>query len=274
MAPTNHERYLSRIGLTPTQARSDDRETLERLQRRHVTTIPFETLAITGDPFGDRDSEKISLAIDDLYEKIIEQRRGGFCYELNGLFGWLLAKLEFDVDRLSARIESDGELGPPADHLTLLVSLNRRYIVDVGLGIPKLRRPLALDGSVCVDAAGIEWRVVESDRPDADYAVHYRESYGDTWTRRCIFRTTPREMEYFEATCEHFQLAPESGFTGEPIVIIATDRGHMKLSPTTLTSSHNGQLEKQSIGEEEWYDVLEREFGVRYPSDKRHSSSM
>jgi N-hydroxyarylamine O-acetyltransferase len=267
MVSTNHERYLSRIGLTPAHARDNDRETLERLQQRHVTTIPFETLAITGDPFGDRDGEGVSLAIPDLYEKIVERRRGGFCYELNGLFGWLLTELGFEVNRLSARIESDGELGPPADHLTLLVSLDRRYIVDVGLGFPKLRRPLALDGTVCVDGAGIEWRVVESDRPDADYAVHYRESHSDRWMRRCILRTTPRDLCYFEATCEHFQLAPESGFTNEPIVIGATDRGHTKLSPTTLTTSTDGERQQQSVSEEEWYDVLETEFGVCYPSD-------
>ena len=267
MVSTNRERYLSRIGLKPAHARNNDRETLERLQRAHVTTIPFETLSITGTPFDDHDGDGVSLAIGDLYEKIVERRRGGFCYELNGLFGWLLAELGFDVQYLAARIDADGELGPPADHLTLLVSLDRQFIVDVGLGNPKLRRPLALDGSVGSDAAGIEWRVVESNRPDADCAVHYHESDNDGWARRCIFSMVPRELSYFEATCEYFELAPESGFTGDPVVIIATDRGHTTLSPTTLTSSSDDTLEKQPVSEEEWHNVLEREFGVQYPPD-------
>lgn len=258
----DQERYLSRIGIDPTQGRNHDLETLERLQQAHISAIPFETLSITGDPFGGHDGEGVSLALPELYEKIIERRRGGFCYELNGLFWWLLTELGFEVDRLSARIESNGELGPPADHLTLIVSLDQRYIVDVGLGIPKLRRPLTLNGTAHTDTSGIEWRITESDRPDADYTIHYREPGSNEWATRCIFRDVPREMGYFEATCEYFELAPESGFRGDPVVIRATERGHTKLSPTTLTRIVDGEPQKRSISEEEWYDLLEREFGV------------
>jgi N-hydroxyarylamine O-acetyltransferase len=169
------ERYLSRIGIEPAQVQTPDCDTLERLQQAHVTTIPFETLSITGDPFENRPGEGVSLAVSDLYEKIVTCQRGGFCYELNGLFGWLLTELGFEVDRLSARIEFDGELGPLANHLTLLVSLDQQYIVDVGWGIPKLRRPLALCGTGHTDAAGIGWRIIGSDRPDADYTIQYKE---------------------------------------------------------------------------------------------------
>lgn len=262
------ERYLSRIGIDPTQVQNPEPKTLERLQQAHITTIPFETLSITGDPFRDHDGEGVFLAVPDLYEKIVGRRRGGFCYELNGLFGWLLTELGFDVDRLSARIESNGELGPPADHLTLTVSLDQRYVVDVGLGIPKLRRPLALDGTAYVDAAGIEWRITESDRPDADYTIQYKESNSAKWATRCIFRDAPREMSYFEATCEYFQFAPESGFRGDPVVLLATERGHKKLSPTTITHIVDGDPQERSISEEEWYELLEREFGVNWLSNE------
>lgn len=172
------------------------------------------------------------------------------------------------MNRLSARIESNGELGPPADHLTLLVSLDQRYIVDVGLGIPKLRQPLALDETVHTDAAGIKWRIIASDRPDADYTIQYKESGTAEWETRCIFRDVPREMSYFEATCEYFALSPESGFRDDPVAILATDRGHTKLSPTTLTHSVDGELQERSINEEEWYDLLEHKFGVNWVSNE------
>jgi N-hydroxyarylamine O-acetyltransferase len=260
----DHERYLSRIGVEPSQVQNHDLSTLERLQQAHSTSIPFETLSITGDPFEAHDGEGVSLAIPELYDKIVERQRGGFCYELNGLFGWLLTECGFDVDRLSARIEANGELGPPADHLTLLVSLDQRYVVDVGLGIPKLRQPLALDGTTHTDAAGVKWRITESDRPDTDYTMQFREPDSTEWTTRCIFRDTPREMYYFEATCEYFEHAPESVFRGDPVVIRATERGHTKLSPTTLTHIVDGDSQKRSISEEEWYELLEREFGVNW----------
>lgn len=256
-------RYLARIGCESTWIDGRDLGTLEHLQQAHVTTIPFETLSITGDPFGDQDSGDVSLSVADIYEKIVVRHRGGFCYELNGLFGWLLDELGFEVTYCSARIESDGELGPPADHLCLLVGRDERYLVDVGLGLPKLRCPLPLDGGTLTDAAGIQWRIVESERPDADYALHYRESDDGDWTRRYILRDAPRTLRYFEATCEYFVAAPESGFTGDPVVIIATERGHAKLSTTTVTRTVDRTTTEQSIDPEKWRDVLEEEFNVQ-----------
>lgn len=259
--------YLSRIGLDPTRDRTADLETLERLQRAHVTTVPFETLAITGDPFGERDGEGVSLLLPHLYEKIVERRRGGFCFELNGLFGWLLVELGFDADRIPARVVgSDGDARPPANHHSHLVSLDREYVVDVGLGRTALRRPLPLDGSTHTDSAGIEWRVVESDRPDAEYLTQVRGPNDDEWNDRYLFDTTPRKLSFFEATCEYLATAPESPFTGDPTVTIATDRGYRKLSGETTIRNERGEETERQVDADEWYDLLEREFGLRYRS--------
>ena len=264
MDDADPEQYLSRIGVEPSDVSRRDHETLERLQRAHVTTVPFETLAITGDPYGDRDGEGVTLAVPDLYEKIVERRRGGFCYELNGLFGWLLDELGFDVERRAARVVDEGEARPPANHLTTLVSLDRPYLVDVGMGTPVMRRPLPLDGTVREDDAGVAWRVAESDRPDADYVSQFRTPDDEAWTDRFVFRDVPRELDYFEATCEFLQSAPESPFTGDPVVSIAVDGGHLKLGPETLTELPHGETAETALAGETWHDALEREFGVRY----------
>jgi N-hydroxyarylamine O-acetyltransferase len=257
-------RYLSRIGVAASDVRRQDVETLERLQRAHVTTVPFETLSITGDPYGERDGEGVTLSLPALYEKVVERRRGGFCYELNGLFGWLLDELGFDVERRAARVVSDGEARPPANHLTTLVSLDRPYLADVGMGTPVMRRPLPLDGTVREDEAGVRWRVAASDRPDTDYVSQFRTPDEETWTDRFVFRDVPRELDYFEATCEFLQRAPESPFTGDPVVSIADDEGHRKLTPGTLTERPHGETTETSLVGEAWHDALEREFGVRY----------
>jgi N-hydroxyarylamine O-acetyltransferase len=262
----NHERYCSRIGLDPTSVRDTDLETLARLQRAHVRAVPFENVAITGDPFGDCDGKGVSLAAADCYDKIVEERRGGFCFELNGLFGDLLAELGFDVGRRAAMIVSDGEARPPANHLTNVVTLDRPYIVDVGLGIPTMRRPLTLDGGTRTDVVGVEWRTVESARPDSDYATQFRRSSDDDgdWTTRYVFRDVPRERSYFAATCEYLATAPESSFTGDPVASIATDSGHVKLSPDTLTRHENGEERERPLSEDGWYASLETEFGIAY----------
>jgi len=260
MAPPDPDSYLARIGLDPGAVATPDRDALQRLQRAHVTSVPFETLAITGDPHGDRAGEGVTLTLPHLYEKIVERERGGFCFELNGLFGWLLAALGFDVDRVAARVDD----APPANHHSHLVHLDRTYVVDVGLGGTRLRRPLPLDGTSVSDSAGITWRVVRSERPDVDYVVAARDPGEDAWSDRYVLDATPRPLSYFEATCDYLGTAPESPFTGDPSVSLATEEGRKKLAPETLTRFVDGTERVEPVDPGEWYDVLEAEFGVAY----------
>jgi N-hydroxyarylamine O-acetyltransferase len=255
-------RYLARVGVDPASVASADADALERLQAAHVRRVPFETLSITGDPFGDRPGEGVSLAVPDLYEAVVEKERGGFCFELNGLFGWLLARLGFDATRVAARVVGDDGARPPANHLTTVVDLSERYLVDVGLGQPGVRRPLPLSGESRTDAAGFEWRVTPSDRPDADYRTQLRRPGESAWSTRYVFTDRPRERDYFEATCEYLATAPESPFTGDPVVAVATDDGYAKLSGRTLTVAEATERERGPLGRERWYDALESTFGV------------
>src|SRR5260221_3367797 len=112
-ADMNVAAYLERIGyqgpLNP------NAETLRALHVAHLYTVPFENLDIgLGRP--------LSLELPALFDKIVTGRRGGFCYELNGLFAWLLQSLGYGVTHLSARTKSpDGSFGPEFDHLALRV---------------------------------------------------------------------------------------------------------------------------------------------------------
>jgi N-hydroxyarylamine O-acetyltransferase len=264
------DRYLSRVGLSPADVAARDRAALARLQEAHVRTVPFENLAITGDPFGDYEGEGVSLDLQDLYGKVVDRERGGFCYELNGLFGWLLSELGFDAARAPARVlDEDGNAWPPTNHHTAIVTVDRRYVVDVGVAVPTIRQPLPLDGEVREDGAGVAWRVVESDRPDADYRTQFRSPGDDGWTDRYVFTDRAVDLGYFRATCDYLASAPDSPFTGDPFVTIATERGHLKLNPGTLTVIEGGEETEHSIAPEEWYDLLEREFGLDYPSSSR-----
>lgn len=263
----NADRYLARIGLAQGDVDPPDLAAAARLQRAHVTTVPFETLSITGDPFDGSDAgEGVRLDLQHLSEKIVERERGGFCFELNGPFHWLLEAVGFDVDRVAARIVGeDGTGRPPANHHSNVVDIDgRRYVVDVGMGVPTMRRPTPVDGEVVADELGYEWRVVESDRPDEEYLTQYRDPGRDDWRDRYLFSDVPRELRYFEATCDYLQTAPESPFTGDPSVSIATDEGHLKLSPDSLLRVVDGEESEESVAQDDWHDTLEREFGLRY----------
>src|SRR3989337_113684 len=109
---------LARIGAVRPLAPSA--EALSSLQVAHGLHVPFEILDIVI-------GRSISLELPAIFDKIVSRRRGGFCYELNGLFAWLLRELGFDVTLLSARVAGgDGGFGPEFDHLILLVQLDER----------------------------------------------------------------------------------------------------------------------------------------------------
>src|SRR5215211_7363791 len=132
----NIEAYLKRINYNGSLEPAA--ETLRALQVAHLLAVPFENLSIHA-------GESIVLNEDALFDKIVQNRRGGFCYEANGLFAGLLRALGFEVAMLSAGVaRRDGGFGPDFDHMTLMVTLAERWLVDVGFGDSFLE-PLLLD---------------------------------------------------------------------------------------------------------------------------------
>ncbi|MEY9893513.1 N-hydroxyarylamine O-acetyltransferase [Catenulispora sp. MAP5-51] len=123
--------YLDRIGVAGPL--KPDIDTLNMLHRAHVTTVPFENLSIH------LPGEEISLDLSALMDKVVARRRGGFCYELNGLFAALLESVGFGVERLSARTYSAtlaAFTSRPLDHLALRVTdaAGGVWLADVGFG--------------------------------------------------------------------------------------------------------------------------------------------
>lgn len=118
--------YLERIGHTAPLG--VNLETLNALHAAHLHAIPFENLEVML-------QRPLSQDAQAAYEKIVIRRRGGWCYEMNALFGWVLGQIGFDVQRVSAGVRrsarGDEMLG---NHLCLMVRLDRDYLVDVGFG--------------------------------------------------------------------------------------------------------------------------------------------
>src|SRR5688572_24693789 len=121
------EAYLERIGYTG--ARDASAATLRGVHRAHLYAIPYENLDIhLGRPLG--------LDVPGIYQKLVSERRGGWCYEMNGLLAWALRELGFAVDLLAGAVPR-ASAGETADgnHLVLLVRLPEGpYLADVGFG--------------------------------------------------------------------------------------------------------------------------------------------
>ena len=239
--------YLDRIAYSGSTAPTW--ETLRELHRAHLMAVPFENLDIHLEV-------PIELSVPAFYDKIVHRLRGGFCYELNGLFAWLLEQLGYRVSLLSARVASAGSLSPEFDHLTLLVESDAQWIADVGFGEWSME-PLVMErfddqqnggGYSLIEEAG-SWTV--------------RKPIEGGWEPQYVFSLTPHSLEEFEARCRFHQTSPESHFTRKPVCSIATPDGRITLSGHRVIVSSGGRREEREVeGAEAYRSVLSKEFGV------------
>ncbi len=224
--------YLARIGASAMPG-NGAASTLQELQRRHLQTTPFENLSIhLGEP--------ISLAVGDLFDKIVTRRRGGFCYELNGLFASLLTALGFEVAMLGGGVHGPRGLGPPFDHMALLVN---GWLVDVGFGRHSAY-PLRLDPGVDQrDPCGV---FTVKTMPGGDIEV-LRDG-----APQYRLESRPRALPDFVPTCWWQQTRPGSHFRKAPVCSrLTTTFGLITLAGRTLISSEGTERTETGIGDDE-----------------------
>ena len=217
-------------------------------------TVPFENLDIH---FGRR----IDCDEARILHKIVHERRGGFCYELNGAFAALLRALGFRVTLLSARVaREDGSYGPEFDHLTLRVDLEEPWLADVGFGEGFLE-PLRLESRMEQQQGGKVYRLTSIDRL---YGLEVMAE--GKWKKEYAFTLQPRELSDFAGMCHYHQTSPESHFTRQRICSLATPEGRITLSDEKLIETRGGSHQERLLSEEqEWRAKLRELFGMVLP---------
>jgi N-hydroxyarylamine O-acetyltransferase len=242
--------YLKRLAVALTA--QPDLAYLTALQEAHLLAVPFENLSvIRGEP--------IILDEARLVAKIIERRRGGFCYELNSAFGWLLCQLGFAVTRISARVcnASRQEFGPEFDHMALLVQLDQTYLVDVGFG-DSARRPIPLPDGIVEDVSG-RYRVM----PVGEDAYWLQREAANGWQNQYAFTTQPRQLADYAEMCHYHAHSPDSHFTQRTLCTIATADGRITLSADTLTWTNGDEKRKSPVTSPAEFDrLLAAHFGI------------
>ena len=194
------QHYLDRIGYTgPINV---DFETLSGLHRQHLLTIPYENLDIhLGRP--------ILLDEAAFFNKLVGQKRGGWCYEMNGLLASVLKEIGFKVRFLSGSVRDAVENTPIGNHLVLLVELDQPYIADVGFGDGFLE-PLPLcEGNYT--QGFLNFRI---EKQGEHWVVHNHPAGG---AKRFDFTLEPYKLDAFENMCHHLQTSPQSGFTQKTV---------------------------------------------------------
>ncbi|MFF4268764.1 arylamine N-acetyltransferase [Streptomyces sp. NPDC001536] len=254
--------YLRRLGAEHPAWPTVD--VLRELHLRHLRTVPFENLSI-------HLGEEIVLEEKRLLDKVVGARRGGFCYELNGSFGALLAALGFEVTLLAGRVYGEeGRLGIPYDHLALRVRTvdGGDWLADVGFGAHS-HHPLAIGArGEQVDPGGT-FRVVEAGADaagvrgghavaaDLDVVMGGKPQYR--------LEVRPRVLGDFVAGAWWHSTSPASHFTRSPVCSRVTeDGGRITLSGRSFTvTAADGTREVRELGtDEEVLGVYRERFGV------------
>lgn len=242
--------YLERIGAI--QPGKPDFAGLEHLQRQHLFTVPFENLDIL---------RKVPIQLDEnrIYDKVVRRHRGGFCYELNGLFHRLLDQLGYRTRLVAGTVKKEEGGWALADsHATVLVELDGWWLVDVGFG-DSARLPLPLTGEERTDVSGT-YRVVPVSGREGVFDLQRKQ--GGSWATRLRFSTTPKELREFAPQCRFNQTSPDSPFTGKSIVTLPTEEGRITLSGNTLVVTKGETKQKEEIPSSSLPEVLREQFGM------------
>lgn len=224
--------FLKRIGAK--RPRRPTSEALRELQRRHILSVPYETIDLHwGRPmrFG-----------ADAFDKIVRDRRGGVCYELNGLFCELLRALGYEVTVLGGRVVDEGRFGPVLGHMVMRVLAEDSpspWLVDVGYG-HGFRLPLRFDSRAPQQDPHGSYRLVDAPYGDVDL---YR---GEVHQYRV--ETRPRVLDDFQEMAWYFETAADSPVLLRLYATMATEHGRVTIIGNTLIRRDRGQRGKEVLG--------------------------
>lgn len=248
-APNNLDPYFERIHFRDSATVS--LETLQALHIGHCLNIPFENLDI-------HMGRTISLVPAALFQKQVEKRRGGYCYELNGLFAWVLETLGFPVERMLARVLLDGTRSPRT-HQVLLVHLEGRdWLVDVGFGGRGLVAPIPLEDSQMEKQFAETVRLIQEGE-----AWVLQTQMGDTWQSQYEFTLAPQDPVDFEPGNFYMSTSSDSPFTRKILCTLPTIDGLICLEDQELSILANGKTVIERANTlEEYRMVLKKHFNL------------
>ena len=246
--------YFRRIGYTGDSR--PDIEVLHSVLRHHVCAVPFENLDVQlGRP--------VTTDVDAAYEKIIVNGRGGWCYEQNGLFGWALSEIGFDVTRVAAAVmrQERGDIAA-ANHLCLLVrepESDARYLADVGFG-GSLLRPIEL---------------LEAEHQQVPYRLGLRNLADGSWRFwedngggefSFDFDARPADEFALSQKCDFLQSDPTSGFVLNLVAQLRSQESHKALRGRVLNIVSATGSDTQTLNSaNELVAVLLEHFGLDVP---------
>ncbi|MFJ2938066.1 arylamine N-acetyltransferase [Streptomyces sp. NPDC087219] len=254
--------YLARIGY---EAERDgelaaDLRTLTALHRAHVRAVPFENLDVAlGRP--------VPLDLKSLQAKLVERRRGGYCYEQNSLFAAVLERIGFTVTGRGARNRSRGAALPPVTHALLVVAIEgEQWLADVGFGWQGPLEPVPLRDGARVEQSGWTFGMAVEDE-----GIHVLRSLRPQgWTDLYAFSPQTLYPGDFTVMNHYSSSHPQSRFLGQVVAQRPGEDERRALVRDTLSTVRtDGVVEERPVPVNELIATLEGLFGIELDDEER-----
>ncbi len=253
---TNLRKFFVRIGMSPDTKIEKTYEFLKEVQYNCVTKIAYENLDILN-------KKPLSLENDDLFEKIVEKGRGGYCFEVNGLLAYMLREAGFEVNEHFARYLR-GENGiPMRRHRILAVKCDDGvYFCDIGVGQPAPKYPVKIEEGL------IQTQFDEQYKFDYDNTHGWilSDLYEGQWRKFVSFTEEKQYIVDFVQPSFYCENHPDSPFNKAPMIAIKTENGRKTVDGRTFKVFDGKELVhiEENMDDERFFEVLEKEFFINY----------
>ncbi|MGI6007033.1 MAG: arylamine N-acetyltransferase family protein [Ruminococcus sp.] len=248
--------YLKRLKIEKKEV--CDEGYLDALVTAHQCEIPFENLDVMG-------KKTVSLAVEDLFEKVIRRKRGGYCFELNSLFCHLLNTLGFKADGCRSRILRGKDYLPPVLHRGNLVRLDDGlYYCDVGYGGPQPGASVKVEDGYEKMIAGRVFRVQKAD----DYWWTLYRQMEEGWEAVMQFTAMPQSEVDFVPINYYCSTHPDSVFVQRYMLNRRLQNGSISLVGDVFARTEDGVKTEEKVKDRERFlELAEKEFGIPNPGE-------
>lgn len=244
--------YFKRLGLSLPDPLIPDSELLQKIQYAHCTRIPYENLDIIRDV-------PLNLDYDSLFDKIVTRGRGGYCFELNGLLGWLLRELGYQVTDYMARYLRGETTIPMRRHRVLkVVATDGTWICDVGIGEVAPRLPIRLEEHTVQEQYGETYRLTRE--PFLGWVL--ADLHHGQWRNFYAFTEEPQLNVDFIAPSFYCEKHPDSPFTAQEMFSLKTADGRITLDGNVFKTFSEGSVEARELKTEAEMQAAYRKFGL------------
>ena len=247
------EKYFSRIAYNGKPKK--DIATVTEIMQNQLFSVPFENLDVQA-------GKIVSLVPEEIVEKILVRNRGGYCYEVNGLFAMALQELGLDYTFVAAR-PMIYPVRRPKTHMAIVGEVEgEKWLIDLGFGSNSIRKPMRLnllDVEVMQD--GYLFMLCKAD--ESKYRL--KAFVEGEWVDQYEFDLYPQEWIDFTPANHLNSTHPDAIFVKKLLIVLHNPTGRVILMGDTIKTVSNGITTKQFISSENRAAILATNFGLVAP---------